>query len=60
MVYRLLFTILACVSFANADETQKPIRLPVIDNVPPVQVTPPQPKPVTVRCGTRLYRATPL
>lgn len=47
MVYRLLFTILACVSFANADE-QKPIRLPVIDNAEPAPVVPPQPKPVTV------------
>lgn len=47
MVYRLLFTILACVSFANADEPQKPIRLPVIDNAEPAPVVPPQPKPVT-------------
>lgn len=48
MVYRLLFAILACVSFANADEPQKPIRLPVIDNAEPAPITPPQPKPVTV------------
>lgn len=47
MVYRLLFAILLCVSFANADE-QKPIRLPVIDNAEPAPVVPPQPKPVTV------------
>lgn len=47
MVYRLLFAFVLCVSFAQADETQKPIRLPVIDNVQPVPVTPPSPKPVT-------------
>lgn len=48
MVYRLLFAILTCVSFASADEPQKPIRLPVIDNAEPAPVVPPQPKPVTV------------
>lgn len=47
-MYRPLLTIFLCVSFANADEPQKPIRLPVIDNAEPAPVVPPQPKPVTV------------
>lgn len=47
-MYRPILAILLCVSFANADEPPKPIRLPVIDNVQPVPVTPPSPKPVTV------------
>lgn len=47
-LYRPLLATLLCVSFASADEPQKPIRLPVIDNAEPAPVVPPQPKPVTV------------
>lgn len=40
---------------ANADEPQKPIRLPVIDNAEPAPVVPPQPKPVTVLPEDHFY-----